>query len=345
MTLEIDERKTRILQAVVQGFILTGKPVGSRSIAESCRLGVSTATIRNELAALEKLGLLTQPHTSAGRVPTDIAYRYYVDMLMGHPTPSTRDVEAVERLFTARTREVEGIFREVSVLLSRLTHATALVFAPLAPTDALMHVDLVRISSTRVMVIAITSRGMVARRLISVDLPVTADTVDRVAVFVERSLAGKSLDEIDTYAEMEVSRFSAPGNGLVRAVTEEVKGFLGSLEERVFVGGTANILREIDTAGKEWVKVLLEAMERQYFILDLLKDLIRERQLTVRIGEENRPTELRRCAFVGTSYPVGEDLVGSLGVVGPTSIDYAHTIGMVEYMAENLGRTLLQQGD
>ena len=123
----------------------------------------------------------------------------------------------------------------------------------------------------------------------------------------------------------------------MRAAAEAVVEYMGSIEERVFIGGTANI---VESATPEWAQTLLEAMEKQYFILDLLKDLLHERRLTVRIGEENRLRELQRYSFVGTSYPLGHGLLGSLGVVGPTSMDYARTIGMVEYMAENLGRTL-----
>src|SRR5450756_1256269 len=135
MDIGIDSRKERILQAVIQSYIFTGNPVGSRTVADSCGLRVSAATIRNEMAMLERLGLLTQPHTSAGRVPTDIAYRYYVDMLMGQTRPSPKDAEAVERLFEARTREIEGLMHEASLLLSRLTHTAAMVFAPVTQED------------------------------------------------------------------------------------------------------------------------------------------------------------------------------------------------------------------
>jgi len=345
MDIGIDSRKERILQAVIQSYIFTGNPVGSRTVADSCGLRVSASTIRNEMAMLERLGLLTQPHTSAGRVPTDIAYRYYVDMLMGQTRPSPKDAEAVERLFEARTREIEGLMHEASLLLSRLTHTAAMVFAPVTQEDMVRHLDMVRLSEQCVMVIVITSRGQVGRMLADLGKPVTMNTVERAARYLNEYVSGKVLENIDSSSLVEGSRFGPAGRELVRIAVEAVRDHLDSIEERVFIGGAANIVSEMEHAGAEWVQTVLEAMDKQYFLLDLLRDLIREKHLTVRIGEENRLLELQKCAFVGTSYPISPGLLGSLGVVGPTCMDYARTIGMVEFMAENLGRRLLSPLD
>jgi heat-inducible transcriptional repressor len=341
MEIRMDSRKERILQAVIQSYIFHGKPVGSRTVAESCGLRVSAATVRNEMATLERLGLLMQPHTSAGRVPTDIAYRYYVDMLLGKTRPSQKDAEAVERLFEARTREIEGLLHEASLLLSRLTNNAAMVFAPVTQADMVRHLDMVKLSEQRVMVIVITSRGQVGRMLTDLGKPVTTNAVERIARYLDEAISGESLENIVSSSLVDGSRFGPAGKELVRVAVEAVRDYLGSIEERVFIGGTANIVREMEHAGAEWVQTVLEAMDKQYFLLDLLRDLILEKHLTVRIGEENRLLELQKCAFVGTSYPISPGLLGSLGVVGPTCMDYGRTIGMVEFMAENLGRRLL----
>lgn len=343
--MELDGRKQKILQAVVQSFILTGKPIGSRAIAGSYDLGISTATIRNEMALLEQMGYLHQPHTSAGRIPTDLAYRYYVDALMGLPKPSPREAKAVERLFRARSREIEEMLREVSLLLSSLTHTTAMVFAPFAHGDSIRNVDLVRLSEHRVMLIVITARGEVGRRLIGLSSPVAGDTVGRVARLLNGALAGRVFEEIDEKAVTESSRFGEAGMELLSSSLESVREYLGSIEERVFIGGTANLVREMDDAGVEFVQALLDVMERQYLILDLLKGLIREERLTVRIGEENLLSELQKCSFVGTSYRFGQEAMGSLGVVGPVCMDYGRTIGMVEYIARTLGRSLSSEDE
>ncbi len=345
MTREIDARKKKILLAVVQSFILSGRPVGSSSVARAVDLGLSPATVRNELATLEEMGFLRQPHTSAGRVPTDIAYRFYVDVLMGGARPSGRDAEAVETLFAAQTREIEGLFQEASVLLSRLTHTTAIVFAPFSAADSVRHIDLVRLSDERVMVIVVTSKGQVGRQLVKLTGLVTDDTMQRAERFLNRSLVGLALERIDRDSILKKGKFGDSGTKLISQALDATCEYLGSIEERVYIGGTANIVRDMGADGPEWARILLEAMEKQYFIIDLLKDLLSERRLTVRIGEENRLRELQRYSFVGTSYPVGHGLLGSLGVVGPTSMDYARTIGMVQFMAENLGRTLYSPRD
>ena len=345
MTKQLDERKQKVLQAIVQTYILTGRPAGSRVIAERYELGISAATIRNEMAALEQMGFINQPHTSAGRVPTDIAYRYYVNLLMEQPDPTDKDTEAIERLFTTRSREIDGMLREVSILLSRLTHTTAMVFAPLTAVDTVRNLDLLRLGSHRMMLIIITAEGEIGRRLLTLMKPIVADMLERVLKFLNAELNGKSIATIDREAIAGRAHFGDAGMELMAVALESACEYLGDMQERVFIGGTANLVREMDSAGIEWVEALLEALERQYFILDLLKDLIREKQLTVRIGDENRARELQRCAFIGTSYPVAPGLLGSLGVVGSTSMDYARTITMVQYMAENLGRRLLGPGD
>lgn len=342
---KIDERKSAIIQATVRSFILTGKPVGSTAIAELTGLKVSSATIRNEMATLEELGFLMQPHTSAGRVPTDIAYRYYVDMLMTQPRTSPSEAQAIEHLFDARTREIEGLFQEASILLSRLTHSTAMVFAPFSAADTVRHVDLVRLGPRRMMVIVITSKGQVGRRMVSLETEVSDDTAERVAAYLNRNLAGLELEVVQADEVVRSARFGEAGRALLRAAVDSVCEHLGELEERVFIGGTANILKEMSIAGSDWAQLLLESMEKQYIILDLLKDLLTERRLTVRIGEENKLEELQKCSFVGKSYPLGSGLLGSLGVVGPTCMDYERIINMVELMAENLAGRLWEPVD
>lgn len=341
MDTEIDERKKEILRTVVQSFVLNGKPVGSKTVSDTSGLGVSAATIRNEMSALESMGLLRQPHTSAGRVPTDLAYRYYVDMLMGTPAVSEKDSAAIEKLFTVKTREIESLFREASLLLSSLTSTTALVFAPFGPAQNVRHLDLVPLSGTRLMLIVTTARGQVGRRLIGLNGPVSVQAIEEVSAYLDERLAGMELEEIDVGELMRESSLGGSASELLRVALETTVDYLGSIEERVYIGGTANILLGMDSEGTESIRLLLEAMEKQYLILDLLKDLINEGTLTIRIGQENRLLELRKCAFIGTSYPLGADLFGSLGVLGPTSMDYDRTIGMVEFMAKNLGRRFI----
>ncbi|MDD5747906.1 MAG: heat-inducible transcriptional repressor HrcA [Actinomycetota bacterium] len=341
VAINLDARKKKILKVVVHQHVLTGKPVSSNTVAEVCNIEVSPATIRNEMAILEDMGLLSQPHTSAGRVPTDFAYRYYVDMLMSHPRPTRRDREAVRSLFEAKKSEIEGIYGDVSILLSRLTNTTAMVFAPMYAGDTLKHIETISVSPRRVIIVFITGKGMTFRRLIELEKGVEKMDLENALVFIQSEVTGKRIGDIDIEKIIAKMNFNEAAKEFIRLVLEEVKYCLGIVEEHVYVGGTANIIREFENESIEWIQILLDAIEKKYVLLGLLKDLIGKRQLTVRIGEENQVCEFKKCSFVGKSYPIGEGgLFGSMGVLGPTSMNYTRTIGTVEYMAESLGELL-----
>lgn len=342
MKISIDERKQNILKVIVRNHILTGKPVGSGTVAEIAGINVSTATIRNEMSALEDLGMLMQPHRSAGRVPTDTAYRYYVDVLMVQKKPAAREEKAVAKLFDNRGRDIKDIevlMHSASVLLSELTHTAAIVFAPFTPADTVRHIDLIPLGLSQVMVIVITSQGQVGRRLLSLYAEVDESTVAEVGQWLDKALHGVDVDAVDSRRIIEKASFPTNETELLEYALIAICDYLGSIDDRVFIGGTANIVRKMASAGSEWAQLLFEAMDNQFLILDMLRELISEKQLIVRIGKENIVTELHRCAFIGTSYSIGSGILGSLGVVGPTSIDYERTIGMVELMADNLGRS------
>lgn len=338
--MQIDDRKSQILKKIVQRFILTGNPVGSRVIAESEEINVSPATVRNEMAALEKMGFLRQRHTSAGREPTNIAYRYYVDMLLSQIRPSNSDIEAVESLFKARNGEIEKLFEEASNLLSNLTRTAAMVFAPIGIVHILHHVDLVPLDESHLVVIIITSTGQVAKKMVELGFKVGKQETSIIGMFLNDAIVGNDISGLDREELVSESGFRGKLREFAAIAVDAVMSCLEVVEERVFVGGTSNIVKEMNYAGSEWAQFLLDAIEKQDFILNLLKDLVLIRRLTVRIGEENELAELKKCAFVGTSYPVSRGVCGSLGIVGPTSMDYARAIGVVEFMAENLGRIL-----
>lgn len=341
MNEDLDSRKQQILLAVVQQHILTGKPVGSRTVAEGYDIGVSAATIRSEMSALENEGYLRQPYTSAGRIPTDAAYRHYVNMLMEHPQPAEIDNAAVQKLFAAKSREIEEMLRESSLLLSRLTRTAAMVFAPYVHSERILHVELVHLNDLRTMLVPITAKGEVGRRLLNLEQRTSAEAVEDASSYLNQALAGKSADGIRKSELVGGAPLDSAGKVLVEAAIDGVLEYLGAIEERVFIRGAANIVREMGYVDTSRVEALLDSLDRQYLIIDLLKELISLRDLTVRIGEENQEWELQKCTFVGTSYPVAPGLRGSLGVLGPTCMDYAHTIGMVEYIAENLGKVLM----
>lgn len=342
---ELDIRKQQILKAIVQRYILSGKPVSSKLIAETCGLGVSPATIRNEMATLEKMGYIVQPHTSAGRVPTDLAYRYYVDMLTEYPRLPAHDSEAVERIFAERSRELETLLRDVSLLLSSITRSAAMVFAPFPPADTVRNIDMIRINGQKVVLIVITAKGEVCKRLIVTNHRLRSEVIEKVQRYLNDMLRGRNADEIAPEAVMRGLAVGKAGKELLGKSLGAIQEYMNTIEEHVYIGGTANIVREMEKTGSEWVQMLLEALEKQYIILDLLKEIINEKRIMVRIGEENPIDELRKFAFIGTSYPVAPGILGSLGVVGPKYMDYGRAISAVDYLAKTLGRRLMSPMD
>jgi len=336
----MDKRKQKILKAVVQKHIMTGSPVGSKSLAQSLNLGLSPATIRNELSKLEGMGYLYQPHVSAGRVPTDMGYRAYVDSLVGRTRLREEEKRAILKLFSNKTRELEDMLQETSILLSRLTSAAALVIAPRLRRNTIKHLDLVNLSDELVLLVIITDTGRVEKKPFKLQSKEEAEQIDAVQVFLNLHLQGLGLDELDdALDELKLKTIKTPQLAL-RAV-EEIKDILSREEyDKIFVGGTVNLLRYLDEEGVKRIENLLQHFEEQYFILNMLSEALRSKELTVRIGDENVFKELQYFSLIATPYSIGEEMVGTVSVLGPTRMDYARVIPTVDFIAKSLSRTL-----
>lgn len=336
----MDKRQQKILKAVVYRYIMTGVPVGSKSLAESLNLGISPATVRNELSKLEGMGYLYQPHTSAGRVPTDLGYRFYVDSLSGRARLREEEKRAVLTLFSNKTRELENLLQETSTLLSRLTRAASLIIAPRLRRNTIKHLDLVKLAGDAVLLVIITDTGRVEKKMIDAGGEVSMEDIDETQAFLNRMLQGKCLDEMRVArSQSDLRALKAPAlAGRALAAVEEIL----SLEqyEKVFVGGTVNLLKYLDEEGARRIENLLKHFEEQYFLLNMLSEALLSKELVVRIGDENAAKELQYFSLVATPYAVGEELMGTVSVLGPTRMDYARVIPTVDFIAKSLSRTL-----
>ena len=336
----LDKRQQKILKTVVYKYITTGTPVGSKSLAESLNLGVSPATIRNELSKLEGMGYLYQPHTSAGRVPTDLGYRFYVDSLSGRTRLREEERQAILTLFSHKTRELENLLQETSTLLSRLTSAAAMVIAPRLRRNTIKHVDLVDLAEDIILLVIITDTGRVEKKLIDIkDMDKVVD-LEEIQSFLNRNLQGRGLDEMtDLKVHRELRTLKSPL--LAAKVTAVIRDILSEEEyEKVFVGGTVHLLRYLDDEGVRRIENLLEHFEEQYFLLNMLSEALGSKELLVRIGDENLYKELQSFSLVTTPYAIGEEMVGTVSVLGPTRMDYARVIPTVDFIAKSLSRTL-----
>ncbi|MDD3718611.1 MAG: heat-inducible transcriptional repressor HrcA [Actinomycetota bacterium] len=336
----LDKRQQKILKTVVYKFITTGAPVGSKSLAQHLNLGISAATIRNELSKLEGMGYLFQPHTSAGRVPTDLGYRFYVDSLSGRTRLRQEEKSAIITLFSHKTKELEGLLQETSTLLSRLTSAAAMVIAPRLRRTNIKHVDLVNLAEDIVLLVIITDTGRVEKKLIDVkDSEETID-LDEIQSFLNHNLQGKGLEKVaDLAFHPDVGKLKSPL--LTARAISVIRDILTEDEyEKVYVGGTANLLRYLDSEGLKRIENLLEHFEEQYFLLNMLGEALGSKELMVRIGDENLYKELQSFSLVATPYAIGEEMVGTVSVLGSTRMDYARVIPTVDFIAKSLSRTL-----
>jgi heat-inducible transcriptional repressor len=335
----LDERKRAILRAVVHDFITTAEPVSSRAITEKYRLEVSPATVRHELGILEGMGYLRQPHTSAGRIPTDLGYRFYVDTL------SVVRLNAVERatidrIFATVSKEIEDLMSETSVLLSRMTLHTGIVFAPALGKSAFKHINLVLLSSDTVLMVLITDTGFVEKQLLELKSEVTPGDLVQVESVLNQHLARLNIDQVKT-KHGELLKHAVNCQDLLKEVFGKIVDQMDKEEsKRIFLGGTFHFLREPEFESVKRVQDILEALERRYVLLRLLGDTFTESQVVVRIGSENQQSEIKDCSYVAANYRFGGKSLGTLGILGPTRMDYAHVISTVKYFADTLSQVL-----
>jgi len=333
----LDERKAAILRAVVECHIRTAQPVSSAYVVEMAGLGVSPATVRNEMAVLEQEGYLLQPHSSAGRVPTDKGYRFFVDSLSG-PSPLGASQAELVRLFFARTHgEIERLLAETSGLLSRLTDYAAVVVAPSAPEPGRVRsLQLVKLATHLVLAVAVLGNGSVERRAIETPSEVTDGAVDMASAAVAAWLAGGSLDKFGSPAptgDLAVDVLVSTALAALRHPEEPEGG-------HVFVGGAARMATAFDAVGT--IRTVLGILEQQYVLVTLLRDVL-DRGLTVAIGAEHGVQPLADCSVVVAPYEVGGERAGTVGILGPTRMHYDHALAAVAVVSEKLSQALSAQ--
>jgi heat-inducible transcriptional repressor len=335
----LDERKARVLRAVIQDFIQTALPVGSKTLVERYTLGISPATVRNELAALEEQGYLSHPHTSAGRVPTDLGYRWYVDTLRDVGSVARAQQAAIERHFDG-VADLEETLLRTSVLLASLTRLTAVVTPPALDRSRLRHVELVALGRRVVMIVLIVETGRVAKRVVELPRETTTEDLDELRKLVNELLDGQRLDHAAAGLAFGMARIPPA----LLPVYEPIADAIGSMaddrsNQRLYIGGQAHIAGPGVFDAIETVQAVFEALEQQVILLRLLQAAMGSEQVSVTIGSENVIESMRACSVVAAQYPAG-GATGNIGVLGPTRMDYLRAMVAVQAVAKHLGAVL-----
>jgi heat-inducible transcriptional repressor len=333
--IDLTERQRAILRHVVEDYVANGEPVGSKSLVERVGLPVSPSTVRNELAELERLGLLTHPHTSAGRVPTEAGYRFYADVVLGQlePRPSPFPLD----LAVARS-EVEGALQATTETLSQVTRLLALVSAPPLQTTTVRHVEVLLLQPQVIMVVVITSTGGVSKRIFALSDPVDRGLATWAGEYLNERLTGLGLG-----SGLLRRRFEDPGLSpreleFLDLLRPAFTDLLAGQEQRLYVGGAATLLGEVRADELEACQRLLEALERRAEILELLGDAIGSRGPIVRVGGDLEDPSLRQAALVGASYGLSNRTLGAVSLLGPLRMDYENAIRSVRAAAHELSR-------
>jgi heat-inducible transcriptional repressor len=329
----LDERKAAILRAVVEEYIETAQPVGSGHVAPA--VNVSSATVRNELATLEQEGYLQQPHTSAGRVPTEKGYRYFVDSLTGPGTLGASQVQQVRSFFATAHGELEQMLHQTSRLLSDLTDHTAVVVGPPSEAATVRSVQVVGLGANVALVVVVLSNGSIEKRTIELGDEHTEERLSAVTAHLSRHLGGQSIAALNGYL--------TPASGdkrtdkLAARVVTALAGTPDTEPEHVFVGGASRMASAFDAV--ETVRQVLGILEQQYVVVTVLRDVL-DRGLQVAIGTETGLETLAECSLVVAPYMVDGEQAGSIGVLGPTRMDYPQALAAVAVVSKRLGRRL-----
>jgi heat-inducible transcriptional repressor len=328
----LEDRKAKILKAVVEEYIQTAQPVGSGHIADAPGIGVSPATVRNELVQLEKQGYLHQPHTSAGRVPTDKGYRYFVDSL-DMPTLGPLESDQISSFFDASHGELERLLHETAHLLVGLTDCTAVVVGPGPQAATVRSIQMVRVAHRTAIVVAVLSNGAVEKATVELEEDITDDDVETVTRLLTSERLGRTLDESVEHElgidGRHVQLAAAAVGALVVPQNDD--------PDNVFMGGQSRVVSAFDAIEK--VREVLAVLERQLVVVSLIRDVLARGQ-TVSIGTETGVEPLNECSLVVAPYEVDGQQVGTIGVLGPTRLNYPQALSAVAVVSQRLGDRL-----
>ena len=334
----LDERKQKILQAIIDDYISTAEPIGSRTIARKYNLGVSSATIRNEMADLELLGYLEQLHTSSGRVPSGKGYRLYVDDLLAPSKISEKEINLIASWYNSRTKSIEEVFQETAKIISRLTKNVSLVMAPQLSQSTFRCLQFVALDKNQAIVIVMTDAGFIENKIIDIPHGTSIEDLQKIATIINGHLSGLMLDEIKTSLikkiknEVNLDLFEATFDSILKALAIEKK-------ERLYLGGTTQLLSQPEFRNVEKVKDILTMLEEEQLLCDLLNSQNGD-GVTVTIGQENKYSGIKDCSIIKATYHIKGKGIGTVAVLGPTRMEYGKIITLLEFMHGNLGQIL-----
>ena len=341
---ELDERKLKILQAIIRNYMETGEPVGSRTISKYSDLNLSSATIRNEMSDLEEMGYILQPHTSAGRIPSDKGYRLYVDRMMKE---KEQEVRELKELMIERTDKMERVLKQVVKVLAANTNYATMVSAPACHRNKLKFIQLSKVSSTQILTVIMMEGNLVRNKVIPVTEELDQETVLKLNILLNSVLNGLAIEEINLAMIKNLKEQAGIHSGLVADVIDAVAEVIHSEEEvEIYTSGTTNIFRYPELSENGKASELLSTFEEKQELTDLVNRTLEgsgERDIQVHIGQELPVQAMKDCSVVTATYELGEGLRGTIGIIGPKRMDYKKVLKTLRTLITQLDATFKKE--
>lgn len=342
--MELDARKLGILKAIIDEYIMSASPVGSRAISKHEEFNLSSATIRNEMADLEELGYLEQPHTSAGRVPSDKAYRLYVDQMMQKAALSDDEIKLIRAHMSARLDEVEAVMKQTAQALSAATNYTAMVMSPMLAANRLRHIQLVPLREGRALVVIVTTAGFARDAIIRVPEDIRTDELERISRLLTERYYDCRMDHIGERIASEMSGELYERRAFLCSIVEAIERKMAPESPSVQLSGATNMLHYPEYSDMNKAKTFLAAVEGKNLLYEMLKRASKL-EFSITIGNENQDEMFKDCSIVTATYHIGEEPLGSFGIIGPTRMNYGKVISVLEYMRRSLSEMLSADQD
>lgn len=335
----LTNRQLQVLKVIVDDFISSGQPIGSRQISKREGISFSPATIRNEMADLEEMGFLEKPHTSAGRVPSEKGYRFYVDHLLKPQIITNQDMKILRSAFTDQISETEQVIRKSATILSDLTNYTSIILGPDVQLHKVKRFSIVPLSAKNAVAIIVTDNGHVENRVIDIPEGINPADFEKIVNILNERLVGVPLIQIPYYIEREAAKIIQQHvgsyNGLLKSISTSMDQ---QSDGKIYYGGKTNMLNQPEFHDLEKIRMLMEMLETQSQIQTLLhRD---SPGIQIRIGSENNLLAVEDCSIITATYSVAEDQVGSIAIIGPKRMDYQRVITLLDYMSEDLSKLL-----
>jgi len=335
--MQLDERKTKILQAIIRNYLETGEPVGSRTISKYTDLNLSSATIRNEMADLEEMGYILQPHTSAGRIPSDKGYRFYVDSML---EAKEREVVEMKEMLLERQDKMETLLKRVAKVLAQNTQYATMISAPRSHHNKVKFVQLSRVDAGQILAVIVVEGNVIKNNILSVTQELSDETLLKLNILLNTHLNGLSIEEINLGMISAMKQQAGIHSDIVSEVIDAVADAIKAEEDlEIYTSGTNNIFRYPELADQEKASELINTFEEKQQLSELVQDALVDEQSTgiqVYIGNETPVQSMKDCSVVTATYELGEGMKGTIGIIGPKRMDYDKVIGTLRTLQSQL---------